>query len=167
MISQKRLQELLSYEPETGVFVRRLTRGPSIAGSVAGYTFWSKNSKGHKYIRMGIEGREYLAHRLAWLYVHGVWPADMIDHIDCDGTNNRIANLREATNGQNRANSKVTKPTSSGLKGVHWHKQNRRWVAAGRFQSKSRHIGIFDTKEEAALAYQEFAKRNHGAFARF
>jgi hypothetical protein len=88
-LAAERLRERLRYDGGTGVFTRRVGSGHARAGEIAG----SVHSTG--YVRIGIDGGKYTAHRLAWLYVHGVWPSDQIDHINRNRSDNRIANLRE------------------------------------------------------------------------
>ena len=96
MVSAERLRELLHYDPETGIFRWRNWRtGP--AKETAG-------RPSQRYLQIQVDGRRYQAHRLAILYVTGVWPPDVVDHIDGDGFNNRIANLRSATKSQNLHN---------------------------------------------------------------
>src|SRR5690348_8900862 len=99
-LSQAHLKELLRYDPETGKFfwlvrARRRSRIGDEAGS----------DHGQGYIEIGIEGRRYLAHRLAWFYMTGEWPPEMVDHKDLCRSNNRWANLRLATHGQNVQNT--------------------------------------------------------------
>jgi hypothetical protein len=90
------LRQLLSYDPDTGLFRWRVQLGfRGKVGAVAGTT----HSKGYRQIR--IDGRIYRAHRLAWLYIHGEWPSGGLDHIDGNPANNAIANLRPATQQQN------------------------------------------------------------------
>ena len=97
-ITQLRLKELFSYDESSGIFTRILGHKNGIkAGSVAGCT--QKHRKPYLVIR--IDRKLYLCHRLAWLYVHGVFPVGVIDHINGDGFDNRIANLRDVTNEQN------------------------------------------------------------------
>jgi hypothetical protein len=88
-LTAERLRERLHYDAETGVFTRRVGSGHAHAGDMAG----SVHSTG--YVRIGIDGGKYTAHCLAWLYVHGVWPSDQIDHINRNRSDNRIANLRQ------------------------------------------------------------------------
>jgi hypothetical protein len=90
-LNAARLRELMHYEPETGRVVRRTATRGHRAGAVAGCT----RRDGYQVI--SIDGYRYLAHRLAWLYVHGAWPDGDLDHINANPSDNRIANLRAAT----------------------------------------------------------------------
>jgi hypothetical protein len=118
------------------------------------------------YWRISVDGRRYLAHRLAWLYVHGEWPAAQIDHVDLDKSNNRFANLREATNAQNKANTRARKDNTSGFKGASWDKRSGRWRARICVVGKDSHLGFFDSAETAHAAYCQAANEAFGEFAR-
>src|SRR4051812_34139236 len=96
-LTQQRLRELLDYCPETGVFTRRTKKGHERSGDVAGYR------DTHGYIKLSVDYKRYYAHRLAWLWITGVWPPQ-IDHINRDRADNRLENLRVATPAQNAAN---------------------------------------------------------------
>lgn len=159
-LTQAELIRLLNYDPETGVFTHKARRCGVTVGSVAGSV-----DRGHGYSRIKIDERLYLAHRLAWLYVYGEWPAQQIDHRDRDRGNNRINNLRCATASENMFNKPIYKNNSSGAKGVSWHKQHRKYIATIHCNGKSRHLGLFATVDEASAVYQEACKRLHGQFA--
>ena len=147
MITQKRLKELLDYDPETGVFTWRVGRtGTAKNGSVAG----SFDSDGYSQIK--VDNRLYKSHRLAWLYVHGEFPLHQIDHINRVRTDNRIENLRPATNLENHQNQSKRRDNTSGVVGVYWHKRDRKWQASIRLNGRHIHIGCFDTIEKAAAA---------------
>ena len=155
------LREILKYDPETGSFtwLRSLSnRAP--AGVLAGVI--AKN--GYRYIR--IHKRSYLAHRLAWFFVHGAWPADQIDHIDCVRSNNALSNLREANMSNNGANGLLRSTNTSGYKGVSWDARKRKWVAGVKKNYKRHVLGLFDDPYEAHLVYVAGATRLHGEFAR-
>ena len=153
----ERLGELLSYEPETGVFRWRVSRGPAVAGSVAG----SLTTYG--YIKIKVDGRFYRAHRLAWIYVHGVWPSKDLDHKDENKANNRLKNLREASSSQNGFNVGIRTHNTTGFKGV-CHHSGGKFQASAKLNGKRTHLGLFITAELASEAYQAFAKANHGDF---
>lgn len=141
------LRAQISYDPTTGEFVwkeRRRGRRPGAVGS--------HNS--HGYFQIMIDGRNYLAHRLAWLYVHGAWPRVHVDHIDGDGTNNRIANLREATPGENAQNKRL-------VTGATWHKGARKWMAQIVVGGVHHHLGLHPSAEAAHAAYVEAKRRLH------
>lgn len=148
-LTAERLRELFRYDPETGQFTRRVAigrHGCFVAGSVAG------SLKKCGYIYVCVDHISHRAHRLAWLYVTGHWPADQIDHMDGDRTNNRIANLREATNAENRQNErKARRSSKSGLLGV--TASGRRWRACIKLDGRTRQLGRFSTPEAAHMAY--------------
>lgn len=157
-LTQQRLLELLDYDPVTGDFRWRVDRGGGApaAGAQAG------GINGRGYVVIGIDQKSYQAHRLAWLYTHGVWPKDQIDHINRNRADNRLSNLREATNGQNQANSPRHANNRSGYKGVYWDKNNKYWVA----QIRRKLIGTFHDAESASEAYNAAAAVQYGEFAR-
>lgn len=146
------VRSILLYDPVTGVFRWRADPKRIAGGLNRGY--W----------RVFMAGRRYYGHRLAWLYVYGKWPDAMIDHIDGDGTNNSIANLRAASRHQNQANSRISKRNSSGLKGVCF--DNGKWRAQIYVRGKTKWIGRFDSAADAHAAYVAAATREHGEFAR-
>lgn len=107
------------------------------------------------YVRACVDGVLYYAHRLAWLHHHGEWPAEQLDHINGDRQDNRIANLRLASQLENHQNRKLQRNNVSGHPGVYFEKG--RWRARIKVQQKYRHLGTFDTFEEARAA-RIFAK---------
>lgn len=122
-ITQETLKNYVDYDPETGVFTRKITTaGNAIAGSVMG----CKNKQG--YLVFHIQNKLYYAHRMAWLYFYGYNP-DKIDHIDHDRSNNKIKNLRQVTHQGNMKNMKMKKNNKSGIAGVHWDKKGQYWHA--------------------------------------
>lgn len=163
-ISAERIRELLEYDPKTGEFTWRVTRNNRVKiGQRAG----CKNGCG--YITIHSDGVRYKAHRLAWLHVYGEWPEGDLDHQNMDRSDNRIDNLRPATNSQNQANSCLRVNNSSGFRGV-WlmrdHKRAKPWVAKIRKDGKRIHLGYFATPEEGHAAFTAAARRLFGEFAR-
>ena len=158
-ITQKRLKELLSYDPATGLFTWIKSRSHGAAGCIAG----TPHNTGYTYI--GVDGRIYPAHRLVWLYVHGEMPSGELDHRNGIKTDNRFANLRLASNSANGANKPVYKNNKCGLKGVHLHKPSGRWKAQIKKDGRVRHIGLFACPTAAHMAYVSAAKRLHGEYA--
>lgn len=153
-----RLKELLQYDPETGVFTWKRRRGAKRA------TAGCYNRLGYRLI--GVDYDLHMAHRLAWLYVHGEWPPSHIDHINGDPSDNRIANLRLATQSQNGANARLRSDNTSGYKGAYWFKPVKRWMSSICKDGKQVHLGYFDTAEQAHAAYMNAAKEMFGEFAR-
>jgi hypothetical protein len=160
-ISHDELLRILRYEKDTGLFFWNAPRPKIRVGQQAGYL----HHKG--YVNLEINGKHYAAHRLAWFYCTGKWPTDQVDHINCDKSDNRIDNLREAANGQNQTNTQIR--NKLGCKGVIYRKslKQKPFIAKIRHSKKDIHIGCFATLEEAADAYKDFAKKLHGEFARF
>lgn len=159
LITDSRLRELLDYDPETGVFRWRVAAGKALAGLIAG----SINAKGYR--RITLDGRTYRAHRLAWRYMHGMWPTNQIDHINRVRDDNRLVNLRSATDQQNKANARRRNYNKSGFKGVYLDRRTQQWRAQTALSGKNIHIGYFPTAEAAHSAYVAKTKELFGEFA--
>ena len=175
----EQLRQLLRYEPDTGKLFWK-ERGPQ----------WFTDDKSHSaalrakiwnaryanqeamtsadgsYLQGSIFDTKQRAHRVAWAVHYGEWPALFVDHVNCIGTDNRISNLRLATNGQNMSNQGIRADNTSGCKGVSWSRQSQKWDARIKHAGRQECLGKFNSKEEASAAYQEAAKRLHGKFAR-
>jgi len=159
-LTQEKLKSLLYYSKDTGLFFWRNQRRPAInPWDQAG----NRNVRG--YVQLTINQFNYLAHRLAWLYVNGEWPSEQIDHIDTDKSNNRWANLREATASENQQNQRSAPKSkeSSRLLGVSWSKASRKWTAQIKLNGKKIYLGLFDSEQAAHEAYVA-AKREIHAF---
>ena len=143
MLTQERLLEVLRYSKSTGLFTWRTSNRK---GELAGTT----TSNG--YIRIGIEGKQYKAHRLAFLYVTGKWPEHEVDHINGVKSDNRWTNLRDVSVSTNQHNRTEPNTGRELPLGVTKHK-------CGRFQAqifvggKYNYLGLFSTPEEASAAY--------------
>lgn len=156
MITAERLRELVHYDPETGVFTWKVGRE---AGKVAG------SNGGHKYRRLWLDGRLHYAHRMAWLWVHGEMPR-VIDHINGDGYDNRLANLRSCSQAQNIANGKKRSSNNSGFVGVRFRPEKGKWQARLMVNYRETHVGYFDTLQEACEARRKAAQEKFGEFYR-
>lgn len=160
-LTAEKLRERLRYDPETGVFTWLRPRSRNIkVGDVAGWV----PPGGYSQIHVG--GGLYKAHRLAWLYVHGVWPSCHIDHINCDPSDNRISNLREATNAENIRNQRRKCNNTTGRKGVFWHRRAGKYMAQIMVNGRSVYLGLHPTIEDAAAAYEDASQKYFGEFAR-
>lgn len=149
ILTQERLKELLSYDPETGVFTRIVsTSSNAKAGQVAGSV---NKISGYREIR--VDDTLYYGHRLAWLYVYGSWPEHQVDHANRIRSDNRICNLRSASSLENSQNQRLRSTNTSGLKGVTWHKAGKKWAAQIVFKGKNHHLGLFD---DASVAHQHY-----------
>ena len=149
------LRAILSYNSTTGDLFwqhredRDCQWNTRWAGKKAGYI----NSKG--YIYVNIDKKRYLSHRIIWALVHGNWPKNQIDHIDGNPSNNRLENLREATNQENNRNKSLQKNNTSDVTGVSWNKKVQKWVARIATDRKDHHIGVFDNKDDAIAARKD------------
>jgi hypothetical protein len=160
-LTAERLRELLHYNPETGIFTRlvrtaRRVRVGDIAGSLNRGGYW----------QIAVDGRSYLAHRLAWFYMTGKWPTGDLDHHNLCGSDNSWTNLRQATDSQNNANRRLRSTNTSGLKGVSWSKARSKWHARIKINGKDRHLGFSDCRAAAHFAYVIAADEAFGEFAR-
>ena len=154
-IPADRVRFVLDYNCETGVFTRKWCKRSNLIGSVA-------NSKdGHGYIRIKVDGVNYLAHRLAWLWMTGDWPGQHIDHIDGNPSNNRWENLRCVThqvNLQNRRHATVS--NKSGFLGV-TSRGGSHMARIKRTDGKTIHLGSYGTPEQAHEAYLSAKRKLH------
>ena len=159
-LTAARLRELLHYDQETGILryaVARWGRQHVVVGSVAG------TNDGQGYRKHMIDGRPYKAHRLAWLYTHGVWPAGEVDHINGQRSDNRMSNLRDVPRVTNSENFRIARRSNkTGLLGVTSPgKQDKRYTATITAGGKRKTLGRFDTPEEAHAAYLEAKRQLH------
>lgn len=156
-LTAARVREVLHYDPLTGVFTWRVkTCRKVVAGTVAGCL-----SKANGYVLIRIDGALHLAHRLAFLWMTGAWPKDMVDHRDGVRNNNRWGNLRNATGTLNSQNQRSARgATKSGILGVTWFAQTGKWRAEIKTPGRKLSLGYFSTKDEAQAAYIA-AKREH------
>jgi hypothetical protein len=156
-ITQERLIALLRYEPSTGNFYWIKTGTRVKAGQIAGTT------GNHGYRAIKIDGSMYLSHRLAWLYVHGDMPKHGIDHINRIGVDNRLCNLREATASQNMVNRRL-KTNTSGFIGASYHKGHGKYSANISIDGKKKHLGYFESAEDAHKKYIEASTKQRAEF---
>ena len=146
-LTQKRLKELLHYNPSTGVFTWLIRRGGTAKiGTIAG----SKCKRG--YVAIAIDLKLYRAHRLAWLYVYGYLPEHGIDHIKRDRSDNRIEKLREASSQCNTRNTGNWSINTSGVKGVFWQKARGKWQSQITVNKHTTYLGTFSEFDEAVFA---------------
>lgn len=156
-LTQKMLSDRLHYDPRSGQFAWRVSRGTQKKGSVAGFV----KEDGSRVISLC--GHRYRASHLAWFYITGKWAEHEIDHINRDRRDDSWKNLRAATRSQNQANVGLRNDNESGYKGV--RKVGNRWRAEIMKDKKCTHLGYFATAKEAAEAYQKAATDLHGEFA--
>lgn len=154
-LTAERLRQIFDYDPETGVFTRKLRAGRAGVGAPVGWPV-------KRHLAVQIDGYNHYLHRLAWLYVHGEWPKDQIDHINGDASDNRIANLRDVHRSLNQQNlRKPNRQNKTGFLGVCYYKANGKYQAHITVSSKRRALGFFDTPEQAYEAYLNAKRRLH------
>lgn len=146
-LTQKRLKELLDYNPETGDFTWKIDRGRTAKkGDTAGYT----DPDGYKQIRIG--KTLYQSHRLAWFYTYGYFSENDTDHINRNPSDNRIVNLREVSHQCNLRNQGNPKNNKSGVKGVCWKASDKKWVAQITVMNKNKNLGRYLDFDDAVCA---------------
>lgn len=153
-----RIFEFFEYDPESGnLFWKKNPVGAcrSFIGRKAGTVINTG------YLIVKLDGEAFLAHRIAWTLHFGCEPKHEIDHINRVRSDNRIANLRDVPCYENNQNKGISSHNTSGIKGVYWHKNNRRWWSQIGYKNKLINLGSFDTKEEAALAYKAAKQKFH------
>jgi hypothetical protein len=160
MITQERVRELFRYEPETGRILNRFDRGTNAkANEEAGWEWTNYRFNSIKYRCIYVDGNTYRVHRLIWLYVYGYFPEETIDHIDGDGLNNRIDNLRLASMLEQAQNRKMRSNNTSGVRGVFWNKATNSWRARIKNEGIEYHLGMFNELEEAKNARLQAERR--------
>ncbi|WP_038953007.1 HNH endonuclease, partial [Bradyrhizobium japonicum] len=140
---------------ETGKLVRKFRSGEKGAGFLSG-----------DYLRVSINHKIYLVHRLVWKMVTGEEPVGYIDHIDGNRFNNAWANLRDVTHDQNMWNAKLFHNNTSGYRGVSFIQSHGMWRAAISVNGKKKHIGYFDTAEAAHVAFVAASAEVRDEYAR-
>lgn len=154
-LSPQRLRELVGYSEETGVFVWKVGRGGAKVGAVAGAP------TPYGYITFKVDGVNYQAHRLAWLYVHGKWPGPHVDHRNGVRSDNRIDNLRDVSRTVNNQNQRAPhKNNRAGFLGVATTKWGRYQATISAF-GKKHNLGNFASAEEASAAYAAAKQQLH------
>jgi hypothetical protein len=154
-----------NYDPESGIFTWKIAGGAAghrmHPGDIAGQ-FDPKNG----YVRLRIDGRIYLAHRVAWLVMNGEMPKAFIDHRNGIKSDNRIENLREATKSKNQQNIRICRANKTGVRGV-WKdpRPGRGFVAYISIDGKRKNLGSFESIQEAAIIRREAEAKYFGEFA--
>lgn len=144
-MTQEELKEIVNYDPTTGVFT---VKKAWCRSSPIGHVLGTINTGGYRQIR--IKRKSWYGHQLAWLYVYGYVPK-MLDHVNQDRKDNRIANLRETTKSLNGINRKLNSNNTSGYPGA--FRFRNKWLASIKKDNIQRHLGYYDTPEEAHAAY--------------
>lgn len=152
-----RLRELFELT-EDGKLLRKVACVKGGVGTEAGDT----NERGYR--RVSVDGVRRLAHRVVWAIHYGDWPELLIDHVNGNRSDNRIVNLRLATNSQNLCNRGLQKNSTTGFRGVSFEKRKRLFEAHIKINGKKKFLGYFRTAEEASVVYERAAQRLHGAF---
>jgi hypothetical protein len=142
------LHAALSYDEKTGVFTWK-KRNRNLTGVEAGGICTTSG-----YRRIRFYGRLVLAHRIAIAMTTGKWPEDQVDHINGNRTDNRLENLRPVSKGENLLNKSRYKNNKTGVVGVHWHKQHRKWCATIQKNKTTKTIGVFSDFDAAVYARQ-------------
>ena len=155
MITQATLREHAEYK-DGNLIAKTNSKARKIGDTISSVT-------GNGYRVGNILGKSYRIHRLVYLYHFGFIP-EQVDHINGNRSDNRIENLRAATSSQNSQNRKAT--GKSGIKGVHWHKQSKKWIASICIKRKNIHLGSFCLIEDAAFAANSARVSIHGEFYR-
>jgi len=159
ILTQEVLKELLTYDPETGIFKWK-RRDRKYCKSTAHQTTWNKRFSGKEtnglsvqgYVRISIFNKRYRAHRLAFLYMEGEFPKDKVDHWLGDRSDNRWSNIDHSSHLQNSRNLKRCKRNTTGITGLSWYEKNRRFMAYINVNYKTIYLGTYEDFFEACCA---------------
>jgi hypothetical protein len=160
-MNAERARELIRYEPETGEFFYTARRSNACRKDGRAGT---QGQRGVVIVRL--DGKTYLAHRVAFLLMTGEWPKNDVDHIDGVPSNNRWSNLRDVPHKNNTYNIHGTPSHKrhSRLLGAHWCSQGQHWKSSITVDGKAIYLGVFASDEEASSAYLEAKRRLHPGF---
>lgn len=166
------LRQLLRHDQEAGKLFWRPRPMEMFSSKITFLTWnsrWAGRHAGYLgangYLYLSIFHKRFLAHRVIWAIFYGDWPNKNIDHINGSPTDNRISNLRLASQAENCRNSRIRRDNKTGVKGVSWHASRRKFIADICVNGVRKRIGYFDTKDDAEKAYLSFAEELHGDFA--
>lgn len=165
MLTLERLKQVLHYNPETGIFTGLIARGKrtDCVGKVIG-----KYPNSHGYVLIVIDYIKYSAHHLAWFYMTGEWPKwgdAEVDHRNRNRADNKWENLRKFAHQKNSFNHPIEKNNTSGILGVSFDAQIKRWRPSISPNGRMKHLGRFDTIEEALSARIAADKTIFGEYA--
>lgn len=175
------LRELVEYDPETGIFTWKKRDAKWFSDSIyrkkeAWCNAWNSKWSGSPaftaimalgYCKGSLLNKQYFAHRLAWMYVHGCWPDGQIDHINGVKSDNRIKNLRDVNNSENSCNKLIQSNNRTGYKGVSFNKKSGKWISRIEINGKIFCLGYFSCPEDAHEAYRKAADRLHGEYKNY
>jgi hypothetical protein len=165
-LTQDKARELFEYH-EDGYLIRKISgqgRANKAGSKVGNYSAKNLGKRNARYVTTKINGQHWCVHKLIYLWHHGYVP-DQLDHINRDTLDNRIENLRPATNSQNASNRKLFSNNTSKVKGVYWHKYTKKWFVYVDINKQRKNIGYFDDFEFAELAAIEARIKYHGSYA--
>jgi hypothetical protein len=158
-LTYERAAELLDYNPETGTLTWKRERPGCVQGALVG------TRTGQGYSQIEIDYRLYKAHRVIWLLQTGEWPHFQIDHINGMRADNRWKNLRHATPLQNSRNRRAGANSKSGVVGVSWSEQSKRWHAYIGLNNRTVQLGRHEKLEDAVAARHAAEREHYGEFA--
>lgn len=163
MVTQSRLRELFDYQD--GNLIRKIkTANRTKPGEIAGTL--NIGNRGKEYINITVDGKRYKAHRLIWIWHYGHISKPEIDHIDGNGLNNRIENLREATRYENAKNLKKHPSSKSGVTGVSFCKDRNKWQCYIQINGKRVSLGRFESIDDAIFTRKQAEQKHYAEFAR-
>lgn len=167
----EKLHSLIDFNPETGStkwkFREEIAETQHKLANIIGFNrrFAGKECfscvRDDGYVHGAINEKKYLKHRIVWFMHYGEWPNGGLDHINGDKTDNRIANLREATPSQNQYN----RPSLGKLRGAHYRKSDGMWQSSIRVENKRIYLGIFACADDAHKAYCEAQTKYHAEYS--
>jgi hypothetical protein len=160
MITQALVKQLFAYD--NGNLIRLQASGGNLSNSIAG---WTTVCNGVSYRKVNVDKKTYYVHRIIYLWHHGHMPK-VIDHINNNSLDNRIENLREATQSQNCANQRLNKNNKSGAKGVTHNAKSKKYIARVMVNRKNIWLGSYYSIEDAINAYKVGSEKYFGEFAR-